>query len=143
MVCDFFGMVMRCALCVYCVRCCCVLCFVLLCGAARCAWLSVRVCVVVEYAYVDACCSWLRCALCLVCCSFVAVIVVPLTVLAVVPPIAGGADKSNVPPKVRLPELVTVPDKVIPETVPVPLTDETVPVAALVHAGIPLTKVKT
>ena len=57
-----------------------------------------------------------------------AVIVVPVIVLAVVPPMAGGADKSRVPPRVKLPELVTVPDKLMPETVPVPLTDVTVPV---------------
>ena len=57
-----------------------------------------------------------------------AVIVVPVIVFGVVPPIAGGVDKSRVPPRVKLPELVTVPDKVMPETVPVPLTDVTVPV---------------
>ena len=34
----------------------------------------------------------------------------------------------SVPPKVKLPELVTVPVNVIPLTVPVPLTDVTVPV---------------
>ena len=31
------------------------------------------------------------------------------------------------PPKVRLPEVVTVPDKLKPDTVPVPLTLVTVP----------------
>jgi membrane protein implicated in regulation of membrane protease activity len=55
-----------------------------------------------------------------------AVIVVPVIVLAVVPPIAGGADKSSVPPSVKLPVLVTVPDKLMPDTVPVPLTEVTV-----------------
>ena len=48
-------------------------------------------------------------------------------VFAVVPPIAGGLDKSNVPPKVRFPVVVTVPLSDIPETVPVPLTLVTVP----------------
>ena len=47
---------------------------------------------------------------------------------AVVPPIAGGLDKSNVPPRVRLPDVVTVPVRVRPLTVPVPLTLVTVPV---------------
>jgi hypothetical protein len=53
--------------------------------------------------------------------------VVPVMALAVVPPIAGGLDKSNVPPRVRLPLEVTVPVRVNPFTVPVPLTDVTVP----------------
>ena len=70
-------------------------------------------------------------------------IVVPLIVFAVVPPIAGGADKSNVPPNVKLPVVVTVPLREIPETVPVPLTDVTVPVEGVVHEGTPLVKVKT
>jgi hypothetical protein len=48
-------------------------------------------------------------------------------VLAVVDPIAGGLTKLNVPPKVKLPELVTVPVNVIPLTVPVPPTLVTVP----------------
>ena len=34
---------------------------------------------------------------------------------------------ANVPPSVKLPELVTVPDKVIPLTDPVPPTEVTVP----------------
>ena len=72
-----------------------------------------------------------------------AVIVVPVIVLAVVPPIAGGADKSSVPPKVKLPVLVTVPDKLMPETVPVPLTDVTVPVVGVAQDGMPLAKVRT
>jgi hypothetical protein len=63
------------------------------------------------------------------------VTVVNLPVLAVVPPIAGGLDKSSVPPKVKLPELVTVPVKVKPLTVPVPLTDVTVPVVGVLHVG--------
>jgi hypothetical protein len=54
--------------------------------------------------------------------------VVPVIVLAAVPPIAGGLDRSNVPPSVKLPLEVTVPLKDIPLTVPVPLTDVTVPV---------------
>jgi len=72
-----------------------------------------------------------------------AVIVVPVIVLGVVPPITGGDDRSRLPPRVRLPELVTVPDKLMPETVPVPLTDVTVPVVGVAHDGIPLAKVKT
>ena len=67
----------------------------------------------------------------------------PLTVLAVVPPIAGGADKSNVPPKVKLPVVVTVPLREIPETVPVPLTDVTVPVAGVDQDGKPAANVRT
>ena len=67
-----------------------------------------------------------------------AVKVVNAPVFAVVPPIAGGADKSKVPPKVRLPEVVTVPVKVKPLTVPVPLTEVTVPVVAFVQVGVPV-----
>jgi hypothetical protein len=52
---------------------------------------------------------------------------VPATVLGVVPPIAGGLDRSNVPPSVKLPEDVTVPLRLIPDTVPVPLTLVTEP----------------
>ena len=44
-----------------------------------------------------------------------------------VPPIAGGDDKSKVPPSVRFPVDVTVPDKLMPLTVPVPDTLVTVP----------------
>ena len=73
----------------------------------------------------------------------VAVTVVPLTVFAVVLPIVGGADKSNVPPKVKLPVLVTVPDKLMPDTVPVPLTDVTVPTVGVAQVGMPLAKVST
>jgi len=53
--------------------------------------------------------------------------VVNLPVFGVVLPMVGGLDRSYVPPKVRLPEDVTVPDREIPETVPVPLTLVTVP----------------
>lgn len=73
----------------------------------------------------------------------VAVIVVPLTVLAVVPPIAGGALKSNVPPSVKLPLVVTVPDSVMPDTVPVPPTDVTVPTVGVAQDGTPPAKVNT
>ena len=52
---------------------------------------------------------------------------VPATVLGAVPPIAGGLDRSNVPPSVKLPEDVTVPLRLIPDTVPVPPTLVTVP----------------
>jgi hypothetical protein len=53
--------------------------------------------------------------------------VVNAPVFAAVEPIAGGLDKSSVPPKVRLPELVTVPLSDKPLTVPVPPTLVTVP----------------
>jgi hypothetical protein len=56
-----------------------------------------------------------------------AVTVVPVIAAGAVPPIAGGLDKSSVPPKVKLPDVVTVPDKDIPLTVPVPPTEVTVP----------------
>lgn len=72
-----------------------------------------------------------------------AVIVVPVIVFGVVPPMTGGADKSNDPPKVKLPVLVTVPLREIPETVPVPLTDVTVPVVGVAQDGRPAAKVKT
>lgn len=62
---------------------------------------------------------------------------------AVVPPIAGGLDKSSVPPSVKLPELVTVPVKVIPETVPVPVTLVTVPLVGVAQEGKPEASVKT
>lgn len=64
--------------------------------------------------------------------------VVPLTVLGAVAPIAGGLLKSNVPPRVILPLDVTVPVKVKPLTVPVPLTDVTVPTVGVVHVGVPV-----
>ncbi len=73
----------------------------------------------------------------------VAVIVVPVIAAANVLPITGGLDKSNDPPKVNEPELVTVPDKLIPDTVPVPDTDVTVPEAPAAHEGTPPAKVKT
>jgi hypothetical protein len=43
------------------------------------------------------------------------------------PPIAGGDERSSVPPSVSDPESVTVPVRVSPLTVPVPDTDVTVP----------------
>ena len=52
----------------------------------------------------------------------------PVIAFGVVPPIAGGADRSNDPPSVKLPDVVTVPLNVIPLTVPVPDTDVTLPV---------------
>ena len=69
--------------------------------------------------------------------------VVPVIVFGVVPPITGGLDKSKVPPKVRLPVLVTVPLNVIPETVPVPLTEVTPVAAAFAQDGTPDARVKT
>jgi hypothetical protein len=74
------------------------------------------------------------------------VTVVPLTVLAVVPPIAGGLDRSNVPPKVIVPELVIGPPvRVKPFTVPAVPTDVTVPDPAdgVAHVGTPDARVKT
>ena len=59
--------------------------------------------------------------------NLVAVMVVPVIAAGVVPPIAGGLDKSKVPPRVKLPLEVTVPLREIPDTVPVPLTLVTVP----------------
>jgi hypothetical protein len=59
-------------------------------------------------------------------------------VLGVVDPIAGGDTKLNVPPKVKLPDDVTVPVKVKPLTVPVPATEVTVPVVGVVHVGTTL-----
>jgi hypothetical protein len=56
---------------------------------------------------------------------------VPVTVLGVVLPIAGGLDKSKVPPKVKFPDDVTVPLRLMPETVPVPPTLVTVPLPLL------------
>ena len=72
-----------------------------------------------------------------------AVIVVPAIVFGVVFPMVGGADKSSVPPKVRLPLLVTVPDKEMPETVPVPLTLVTVPALGVAQDGTPPATVNT
>src|SRR6201984_1069789 len=43
--------------------------------------------------------------------------------LGVVPPIAGGDASERVPPRVRLPEVVTVPERVRPLTGPVPPTE--------------------
>ena len=51
----------------------------------------------------------------------------PVIAAGVVPPIAGGLDKSNVPPSVKLPLVVTVPVNVKPFTVPVPDTLVTEP----------------
>lgn len=73
----------------------------------------------------------------------VAVMVVPAIVFAVVFPMVGGLDKSSVPPKVKFPELVTVPDRLIPETVPVPPTLVTVPVVGVAHDGTPPARVNT
>ena len=43
----------------------------------------------------------------------------------------------NVPPRVKLPEVVTVPDKDKPDTVPVPLTLVTVPEPDVTHDKTP------
>jgi hypothetical protein len=59
--------------------------------------------------------------------------VVPVIAAAAVPPIAGGLERSNVPPNVRLPDDVTVPVKVKPLTVPVPPTLVTVPEPLLLN----------
>lgn len=62
---------------------------------------------------------------------------VPVEAVTPVPPLATGSvpvtcdvklTLESVPPKVKLPELVTVPVSVMPLTVPVPLTEVTVPV---------------
>ena len=57
--------------------------------------------------------------------------VVPVIAAGVVPPIAGGLAKLKVPPKVRFPEVVTVPVRVSPLTVPVPPTLVTDPLPLL------------
>ena len=57
--------------------------------------------------------------------------VVNRPVFGVVLPIVGGAERSKVPPKVKLPLLVTVPEREMPETVPVPVTLVTVPVVGV------------
>ena len=61
--------------------------------------------------------------------------VVNAPVLGVVDPMAGGDTKLSVPPRVKLPEEVTVPVKVKPLTVPVPATEVTVPVVGVVQVG--------
>ena len=61
--------------------------------------------------------------------------VVTLTSAGVVVPIGGGLIRLNVPPKVKLPVVVTVPVRVKPLTVPVPATEVTVPVAGVVQVG--------
>ena len=50
--------------------------------------------------------------------------------MSIVPDVMELAAADNVPPRVKLPDVVTVPVKVIPETVPVPLTLVTVPALA-------------
>ena len=49
----------------------------------------------------------------------------------------------KVPPSTKLPLEVTVPVKVIPLTVPLPLTLVTVPVVGVTHDGTPEAKVRT
>ena len=44
------------------------------------------------------------------------------------------ADRSSVPPKVKLPDVVTVPDNEMPLTVPVPPTLVTVPPPSATHS---------
>jgi hypothetical protein len=65
----------------------------------------------------------------------VALSVVNAPVLGVVEPIGGGLTKLSVPPKVKLPDVVTVPVKVKPLTVPVPDTLETVAPVELLEAS--------
>jgi hypothetical protein len=57
--------------------------------------------------------------------------VVPVIAAGAILPITGGLDKFKVPPKVRLPVVVTVPVRVRPLTVPVPLTLVTEPLPLL------------
>jgi hypothetical protein len=52
---------------------------------------------------------------------------VPVIAAGAVPPIAGGEDRSKLPPNVKLPDDVTVPLNEIPLTVPVPETLVTEP----------------
>ena len=61
--------------------------------------------------------------------------VVNAPVLGDVDPIAGGDTKLNVPPRVKLPDDVTVPVKVKPLIVPVPATEVTVPAVGVVQVG--------
>ena len=60
---------------------------------------------------------------------------VPSLAVAIVPDVMSLAATANVPPRVRLPDVVTVPLKVIPETVPVPETLVTVPLPPPPPAG--------
>jgi hypothetical protein len=61
--------------------------------------------------------------------------IVNAPVLAEVEPMAGGLAKLSGPPSVMFPEPVTVPDKLRPLTVPVPVTEVTVPPVAPVTAA--------
>ena len=59
-------------------------------------------------------------------------------------PIVGGADKSNVPPKVIVPVLVIGPPvSVIPFTVPAVAIEVTVPVVGVAQDGTPEANVRT
>ena len=70
--------------------------------------------------------------------------VVNLPVFGAVLPMVGGLDKSNVPPRVIVPELVIGPPvKVKPLTVPAVAIEVTVPVVGVAHDGTPDAKVKT
>jgi len=72
------------------------------------------------------------------------VTVVPVIVFAAVPPIAGGLDRSNVPPNVIVPEpVIGPPVRVKPLTVPAVPTEVTVPVVGVAHEGTPDARVKT
>lgn len=70
--------------------------------------------------------------------------VVNLPVFGAVLPIVGGEDKSKVPPKVIVPELVIGPPvKVKPLTVPAVPTEVTPVAAAFAQDGTPDARVKT
>jgi hypothetical protein len=70
--------------------------------------------------------------------------VVPEIVFAAVFPIVGGEDRSNVPPKVMVPEpVIGPPVNVNPFTVPAVPTLVTVPVVGVAHDGTPEAKVNT
>jgi hypothetical protein len=65
-------------------------------------------------------------------------------VFAVVLPMVGGLDRSNVPPNVIVPEpVIGPPVRVKPLTVPAVATEVTVPVVGVAHDGTPLARVKT
>jgi hypothetical protein len=55
----------------------------------------------------------------------------------IVPDVISLAATDSVPPRVKLPEVVTVPDKDKPDTVPVPLTLVTVPEPDVAHDKTP------
>ena len=57
--------------------------------------------------------------------------------MLIVPDVISLAATDSVPLRVKLPEVVTVPDKLMPDTVPVPLTLVTVPEPDVTHDNTP------